>query len=190
MRQVLDRADRVVRARVDGLPGAELLGSGEPVRADVERDDAGAHCGRQLCRRETDRSLAEQRDRVIAGDLEPAQRAIGGARSARDRRPSGKRQLIVQRHQSEGRHLQITRMSAMGIVAVDEDRLFLTQLRPAGPAVLANRAALVMVHHDPLADPRHFLADTGADRRDDAARLVAADDRVRVDRQAADRLAP
>src|SRR5271165_4524181 len=80
-------------------------------------------------------------------------------------------------------------MPAMGIVAIDEHRLFLAQLRPAGSAVLAHRAALVMVHHDALADPRHLLADLGADRCDDAAGLVAADDRVRVDRQAADRLA-
>ena len=56
--------------------------------------------------------------------------------------------------------------------------------------MLAHRAALVVVHHDALADPRHLLADLGADRRDDAARLVPADHRVRVDRQAADRLAP
>src|ERR1700732_4661603 len=77
----------------------------------------------------------------------------------------------------------------MGIVAVDEDGFLLAELRPARAAMLAHGAALVMVHHDALANPRHLLADLGADRRDDAARLVAADDRVRFARQAADRLA-
>src|SRR5215469_6697138 len=43
MRQILDRADRVVRARVDRLPGTELLGARQPLRADVQGDDAGAH---------------------------------------------------------------------------------------------------------------------------------------------------
>ena len=79
-------------------------------------------------------------------------------------------------------------MPAMGIVAIDEDGLLLAELRPARAAVLANCAALVMVHHDALADARHLLADLGADRCDDTARLVAADDRVRVDRKTADRL--
>src|SRR5437868_3803759 len=55
--------------------------------------------------------------------------------------------------------------------------------------MLAHGAPLVVVHHDALADARHLFADLGADRRDDPARLVAADDRVRVDRKAADRLA-
>src|SRR5271156_3251749 len=78
----------------------------------------------------------------------------------------------------------------MRIVAVDEDGLFLAELRPTRAAVLADGAAFVMVHHDALADARHLFADLGADRRDEAAGLVAADDRVGVDRKAADRLAP
>ena len=47
------------------------------------------------------------------------------------RRPGRKGQLIVQRYQGEGRHLQISGMPAMRVVAVDEDGLFLTELRPA-----------------------------------------------------------
>src|ERR1700730_8748305 len=77
----------------------------------------------------------------------------------------------------------------MGMVAVDEDGFLLAELRPARAAMLAHGAALVMVHHDALANPRHLLADLGADRRDDPARLRTADDRVRVDGKAADRLA-
>src|ERR1700730_11676237 len=77
----------------------------------------------------------------------------------------------------------------MGMVAVDEDGFLLAELRPARAAMLAHGAALVMVHHDALANPRHLLADLGADRRDDPARLVTADDRVRVDGRPADRLA-
>ena len=51
MRQILDRADRVVGARVDGFPGAEFLGSIETLGAHIERDDAGAHRRGKLCRR-------------------------------------------------------------------------------------------------------------------------------------------
>jgi hypothetical protein len=81
-------------------------------------------------------------------------------------------------------------MPAMRVVAVYEDGLFLAQLRPARAAVLADGTAFVMMHHDALADSRRLLADTGADCRDDAARFVAADHRIRVDWQAADRFAP
>src|SRR5437899_11241377 len=73
----------------------------------------------------------------------------------------------------------------MGIIAVDQDRLFLAELRPARAAMVADRATLVMVHHDALSDLRLLFADPGADGRDDAARLVPADDRVGVDRQPA-----
>ncbi len=41
----------------------------------------------------------------------------------------------------------------------------------------ADPAALVMMHHDALADPRERRADRGADRGDDAARLVPGDGR-------------
>src|SRR5437016_5718313 len=118
-----------------------------------------------------------------------ALRTKGRTRAERYRRPGRKGQRIIQRHQGEGRHLQISRMPAMCVVAVDQDRLFLAQLRPARAAMLAHRAAFVMVHHDPLADAGQLLADAGADRRDNATGLVATDDRVGVDRQAADRLA-
>ena len=176
----------IVRARIDRLPGAELLGARQPLRADIEGDDAGAHRRRELRRRQTDRPLAEQRDRVVAGDFEPAKRAIGGSGAAGDRRSAREAELVGERHQGEGRHLQIARVPAMGVVAVNQDRLLLAQLRPARAAVLAHRAAFVVVHHDALADAGHLVADAGADRGDDAAGLVPADDRVRVDRQPAD----
>ena len=44
-----------------------------------------------------------------------------------------------------------------------------------------------MMHHDALPDLRLGGADAGADGRDDAARLVAGDDRFGRGRQAADR---
>src|SRR5258705_10106412 len=81
-------------------------------------------------------------------------------------------------------------MAAMVVVAVNLDRHFLAQLRPARAAMVADGAAFVMMHHDALADLRLLVADTRADGRDDAARLVPTDDRVRIDRQAADGLAP
>src|SRR5271165_1672539 len=77
----------------------------------------------------------------------------------------------------------------MGVVAVDQHRLFLAQLRPARPAVIAHGAALVVMHHDPLADLGLLVADPRAHRGDDAARLVSADDRIGIDWQTADRRA-
>jgi hypothetical protein len=57
----------------------------------------------------------------------------------------------VQRHQSEGRHLQIARMPAMRVVVADEDRLFLAQLRPARSAMLADRVRIDRQTADRLA---------------------------------------
>src|SRR5947208_4308891 len=75
----------------------------------------------------------------------------------------------------------------MGVVAIDQHRLLLAELRPARAAVVADRAALVMVHHDALPDLRLRLADPWADRSDDAAGLVPGDDRLGRRGQTADR---
>ena len=65
-------------------------------------------------------------------------------------------------------------MAAVAARAVD-DRAVEAHLRPAAAAVLAAAAAVVVVVHDALADPRLLLGDAGADRHDDAARLMAGD---------------
>src|ERR1700736_1868232 len=77
----------------------------------------------------------------------------------------------------------------MGVVAIDQDRLLLAKLRPARAAVVAHRAALVMVHHDALSDLRLRLADAGADRGNPAARLGPGEARPGRRREAADRRA-
>src|SRR6185295_7098562 len=59
--------------------------------------------------------------------------------------------------------------------AVDHDALT-AELSPADLAVLAVAAALVVVDHHALARRRVGLADTGATRGDDTARLVTGDD--------------
>src|ERR1051326_5718614 len=78
-------------------------------------------------------------------------------------------------------------MSPMRVVAIDQHRLLLAELRPARAAVVADRAALVMMHHDALPDLRLRLADPGADRGHDAAGLMPGDDRLGRRGQAADR---
>src|SRR5207248_149861 len=77
----------------------------------------------------------------------------------------------------------------MGVVAIDQHRLLLAELRPARAAVVAHRAALVMVDHDALANLGLRLADPGADRGNDAAGLVPGDDWLGRRRQPADRRA-
>src|SRR5947207_5767665 len=68
-------------------------------------------------------------------------------------------------------------MAAMGVVAIDLDRNFLAQLLPSGAAMMALGAALIMVHHHPLADPGLLGIDRRADRDHNATRLVPHDHR-------------
>ncbi len=178
--QLLDRGDRVVRPRIHHLVGAEFLGALQPRRADIERDHSRAHRLGVLRAGQSDRSLAEDRNRIIPGQVHPAQCAIGGARSARDRRTGGERQLVGQRHQRVGRHLQILRVPAMRVGAVDLHRDLLAKLLPAGAAMIALRAALVVVHHHPLADACLLRIHARADGEDHTARLVPGDHRIGV----------
>ena len=122
--------------------------------------------------------------RVVAGQPHPPQRAVRGARAAGDRRTGGEAQLVRQRHQRVGRHLQVLRVAAMRVAAVHLHRHLLAELLPAGAAVVALRAALVVVHHHALADARLLLRHAGPDGGDNAARFVAGDHRIRVGRQA------
>src|SRR5260221_6800016 len=64
----------------------------------------------------------------------------------------------------------------MGVVAIDFDRHFLAELLPSGAAMVALGAALIMMHHDALADARFRGPDRGADRDHHAAGFVPGDD--------------
>src|SRR6185312_8151263 len=90
--------------------------------------------------------------------------------------PRAERQFVGKRHQRVGGHLQIFRMAAMLVIAIDLDWHLLAQLLPTGPALVALRATLIMMHHDALADARLAGIDRGADRDYDAARLMPDDD--------------
>ncbi len=72
-------------------------------------------------------------------------------------------------------------MTAMGVVAVHLDRHLLAELLPAGTAVDALGAALVVMHHHARADPRLAFGHAGADRGDDPAGLMAGDGRIGID---------
>src|SRR6185312_2278423 len=80
-------------------------------------------------------------------------------------------------HKRVRRHLQVVRVPAMGVVAIDLDRHLLAELLPAGAAMVALGAALIMVHHHALADAPFLLAHGRADRNHDAAGLMARNDR-------------
>jgi len=64
--EILDRGHRIVRAGVDHLVGAERLGALQPLLADVERNHLSPHRFGVLRGRKSDRSLAENRQRVVA----------------------------------------------------------------------------------------------------------------------------
>ena len=87
------------------LVGAELPGALQPLRVDVERDHPRAHRLGELGAGQADRPLAEDGDRVAAGDVHAPQRAIGGAGAAGDRGARREAQLLGQRHHRVGRHL-------------------------------------------------------------------------------------
>src|SRR5262249_2509079 len=70
--------------------------------------------------------------------------------------------------------LHVLRVTAVATRAIDH-RPRQAHLRPARPAVLALAAALVVVVHHPLADPRFLLGDGRAERGDHAAGLVTGD---------------
>src|SRR5258708_4170968 len=67
-------------------------------------------------------------------------------------------------------------MAAMGVVAIDFYGHLLAELLPSGAAMVALGAALIMMHHDALADPRFRGPDRGADRDYHAARFMPGDD--------------
>jgi hypothetical protein len=68
----------------------------------------------------------------------------------------------------------------MGVVAVDLDRHFLTELLPSRSAVAALRAALIVMHHYTLTNARLACVDPRAQRDDDTARLMTGDDGIRI----------
>ena len=77
----------VTSANVDDHVGAEVLGHPAPFGRNVERDHARAQGRGQLRRRQLDRSLSENGDRLAALKVEAFQRAPGGAGAARDGGP-------------------------------------------------------------------------------------------------------
>src|SRR5712671_3287221 len=63
----------------------------------------------------------------------------------------------------------------MRVVAVDFDRHLLAELLPSRAAMVALGAALIMMHHDALSDPRPPGIDGGAYRDHHAAGFVSGD---------------
>src|SRR5206468_1397569 len=120
--------------------------------------------------------LAEDRERVAAGDVQALERTVRGAGPARDRRALLEGERLGQRDERvRGRRLE-RRVPAVARHAVHDDALA-AELRPADAAVLAAAAALVVVDHHALARRRVGFGDARPAPGDDAARLVAGDDR-------------
>ena len=173
VRELAQCRDRIRLLRVHDRLGTDLAREREPLGGDVDRDHARAHRASEQGGAEPHRPLAEDRERVAARDVQTLERAVGGPGAARDRRALLERDGVRHGHQREGRHLHEGRMGAVAGHAVDGDAVA-AELRPAGAAVLAPAAALVVMVHHAAADQRRI--DAGADGVHDAARLVAADD--------------
>ena len=67
-------------------------------------------------------------------------------------------------------------MPAVGVVAIDLHRHLLAELLPAGAAMAALGAALIVMHHHSVADLGLCIGDPGPDRHDDATGLVPGND--------------
>ena len=144
--------------------------------ADVDADDLDPHrCG-ELGRREPDRAEAEDGERVAGADAETPERAVGGPGAARDRRAADEGELVGQMHQRADRRLHEVGVPAVGDHAVHEGAV-VAHLRPSGAAMIAVAAALVVEDEDAVTDLEALRIHAGADGGDDAAGLVAADDR-------------
>jgi hypothetical protein len=148
-----------------------------PLGRDVERDHSRAHRDGELRRREPDRPLAEDGDRLAALQIEPLQRTVRRAGAAGDRRAGLERERVGQRHQRVYRHLHVLGMRAVAVCA-EHGGAFEAHLRPARAAMLAAAAAGVVVIHHALPDARLVRRDAGAERDHDTARLVPGDHRV------------
>src|SRR6185295_15245575 len=109
------------------------------------------------------------------------------AGAARDRRAFGERELFRHLDDRLDGHLQVIGVPAVRRDAVDGDARA-AELRPADPAMRAHAATRVVVVHDALAGRRFLLAHARAAGDDDAAGLVAADERVLQVAQAERRL--
>ena len=116
---VADRGDRVVGFWIDQRVGAEFLGALEPLGAHIERDDAGAHGGGELRRRQPDRSLADHGNGIAAGEIHAPQRLIGGPGAAGDRRAGGKAERVGQGDERIGGDFHIGRVRAVAGCAID-----------------------------------------------------------------------
>src|SRR5262249_4046101 len=75
------------------------------------------------------------------------------------------------------RHFHLRRVRTVAGRAVNGAALD-AHLRPAGDAVLAGAATVIVMHHDAVAGARHVLRHALAHRGDEAARLVPGNDRA------------
>ena len=180
---VPDGGDHIVgRCGIDENVGTQLAGALQTLGTGVERNHAGAHARRELRGRQPDRTLAKNRDRMVALKTQSMERAPSRTGSTCNGRAGGKGQLIGQGHQRARGTLHVARMRAMGGHAVDFLHSGLAQLHPAARTVRAGAATPVVVFHHTHADPRLPFADahpdggnhtTGLMPRDDQATLAA-----------------
>ena len=108
--------------------------------------------------------------------------AIGGAHAARHCGARGEADVGGKMDQRAGRYLHVVGMTPVRGVA-EHGGAFVAHLDPAGPALIAIAATLVVIHHHAIALAERPRVHVLADLRDHAARLVAGDDR-RIGRQA------
>ena len=118
--------------------------------------------------------LPEDRQRVPPGDIEPLQRHIGGARAAGNRGSFVETECVGQADERAGGHAHVRGIAAIAGEAID-DAAVQAHLAVALPAMMAFAAAVIMMHHHAVADPRLGVRDVRAPLDDNAARLVPAD---------------
>src|SRR6185437_4167303 len=129
-----------------------------------ESNDARAHRGGKLRRREPDGALAQDCDGVVALETESMQGAPGRAGAAGDGGARREGELVGQRDERARRAFEIACMAAMAGDAVDLLHSFVAELHPAGRALRADAAAAIVMLHDAHADARLLLRDARPDR--------------------------
>ena len=131
MGQVHNRLNRINCGRVNGDGCAFVERHLPTVSGEIDGDDACAHLRRHHGGRQAHRSLAKNRDCLIAPQAQALQRTERGAGAASDGSACREGNFVWQRHQRMRRDLHVFGVCAVAAIAIS-DGVFQAKLSPSG----------------------------------------------------------
>jgi len=168
VREVTDGLHRVHAAGVDDLVRTQLAREFQPLGDDIDAQDAAPQRLGLYQSRQAHGTKPEDRQLVVAGDVQLLQRRKRGSCATGDQRPIHERKL-----RGQGQAVLLGRQDVLGGRAVSVG-LYARPMRTELPVPLATEATVstteVVVHADPVT--RRNRGDARADLLDDARWLV------------------